>query len=60
MSDQILSLLADNGLLIGILIVIGLWFFVLRTRATRFDSKSEFDTMIAGGQPVVVEFFSNA
>ena len=60
MSDQILSLLAENGLLFGILTVIGLWFFVLRTTATKFDSKAEFDAMIAGGQPVVVEFFSNA
>jgi hypothetical protein len=49
----------NGGLVIAILLMIAVWFFVLRTRATQLDSKTQFDAMINGGQPVVVDFFSN-
>jgi hypothetical protein len=42
-----------------LLLLIGIWFFLLRTRATQLESKTQFDVMIKGGQPVVVDFFSN-
>lgn len=40
-------------------ILIGVWFFLLRTRATRLEGKDQFTTLLGGGQPVVVDFFSN-
>jgi hypothetical protein len=45
--------------LIVLLLLIGIWFFLLRTRATQLESKAQFDAMIKGGLPVVVDFFSN-
>ena len=42
-----------------ILVVIAIWFFLLRTRATEIGSKNDFDAMINSGQPVVLDFFSN-
>jgi hypothetical protein len=45
--------------LIVLLALIGIWFFLLRTRATQLESRHEFDTIIKAGQPVVVDFFSN-
>ncbi len=47
------------GPLIILLLLIGLWFLVLRTRATQLESRHQFDAVIKGGQPVVVDFFSN-
>ena len=49
----------DSATLGIILLVIGVWFFLLRTRGARLDATNEFDALIAGGRPVVVEFFSN-
>jgi hypothetical protein len=45
--------------LIVLLLLIGIWFFLLRTRATQLESKDDFDAMIKGGQPVIADFFSN-
>ena len=45
--------------LIVLLLLIGIWFFLLRTRATQFESKDDFDTMIKSGKPVIADFFSN-
>ena len=47
------------GPLIVLLLAIGVWFFLLRTRATQLDSKDEFDALIKGGEPVIADFFSN-
>ena len=38
--------------------VFGLW-LLLRIKATRLDSMSDFDAKVAQGQPLVLEFFSN-
>jgi thiol-disulfide isomerase/thioredoxin len=38
--------------------VVGLW-LLLRNKATRLDSMSDFDAKVAKGQPLVLEFFSN-
>ena len=45
--------------LIVVLLLIGIWFFLLRTQATQLESKEQFEAVITGGQPVVVDFFSN-
>ena len=45
--------------LIVLLVLIGIWFFLLRTRATQLESKAQFEAMIKAGQPVVVDFFAN-
>jgi len=50
----------DNIALWLVVLLAGVWFFLLRTRGARLDSKDQFDSLIAAGQPVVVEFFSNA
>jgi hypothetical protein len=39
---------------------VGLWWFVLRTKATSLQSPEDFDAIVREGQPVVAEFFSNA
>jgi hypothetical protein len=49
----------NNGPIFLILALVAVWFFILRTRASQLDSQVQFDSMIAGGQPVVVDFFSN-
>jgi hypothetical protein len=42
-----------------VLVFMGVWFFLLRTQATRLRSGDEFDRLINTGQPVIVDFFSN-
>jgi hypothetical protein len=49
----------SNGPLLLILVLAAIWFLLLRTPATRFETKADFEALAAGGQPVVVEFFSN-
>ena len=48
----------NAGVLI-VLLLIGIWFLLLRTRATEIESRDEFEAMINGGKPLVVDFFSN-
>ncbi len=45
--------------LIVFLLLIGIWFFLLRTRATQLESKDEFEAIVNSGQPVIADFFSN-
>ena len=45
--------------LIVLVVLFGIWFFLLRTQATQLESKDQFEAVIKGGQPVVVDFFSN-
>jgi hypothetical protein len=59
MSAKMIGLLRENALFLGFLAVLLVGFVVLRTRDARLASLDEFDVLIAGGQPVVVEFFSN-
>jgi len=44
---------------IMIAVLAAVWFLFLRTRATPIESPAEFESLIVGGQPVVVDFFSN-
>jgi hypothetical protein len=41
------------------LLLIAIWYFFLRTRATQLESRYQFETIIKGGKPVIVDFFSN-
>ena len=59
MSERILAFVRENALFLVILVALAGAFVLLRTRGTALASVSEFDTAIAAGQPVVVEFYSN-
>lgn len=59
MSAKVINLLRENALFLGFLAVLVVGFLVLRTRGSDLASLEEFDALIAGGQPVVVEFYSN-
>jgi hypothetical protein len=59
MNAKVMNLLRENALFLGFLAVLVLGFLVLRTRGSKLASLAEFDALIAGGQPVVVEFYSN-
>jgi hypothetical protein len=59
MSAKLIALLRENALFLGFLAVLLGGFLVLRTKGSSLASLNEFDALIAGGQPVVVEFFSN-
>ena len=59
MSAKVLSLLRAHALLLAVLAVLPGGFLLLRTRGSKLGSVDEFDALIAGGQPVVVEFYSN-
>jgi hypothetical protein len=59
MRIKMINLLRENALFLGFLTVLVVGFLVLRTRGSDLASLDEFDALIAGGQPVVVEFYSN-
>jgi len=59
MNAKLISLLRENALFLSFLAVLVIGFLFLRTRGTRLASLEEFDALIAGGEPVVVEFYSN-
>jgi hypothetical protein len=59
MLAQLGSLLRGNALFIAVLLLIISAFVFLRTKGADLESTDELDTLLAGGQPVVVEFFSN-
>ena len=59
MNPKVINLLRENALFLGFLAVLIVGFLVLRTRGSKLASLDEFDALIAGGQPFVVEFYSN-
>ena len=59
MSAKVINVLRENALFLGFLAVLVAGFLVLRTRGAKLASLEEFDALIAGGQPVLVEFYSN-
>jgi hypothetical protein len=59
MNAKVINLLRENALFLSFLAVLVVGFLVLRTRGTQLASLAEFDSLIAAGQPVVVEFYSN-
>jgi hypothetical protein len=59
MNARVLGLLRENALFLTVLVVLVGGFLFLRTKGTQLGSTDEFETLISGGQPVVVEFYSN-
>jgi hypothetical protein len=59
MNAKVLGLLRENALFLTVLVVLAGGFLFLRTRGSNLGSVDEFETLISGGQPVVVEFYSN-
>ncbi len=56
---RLLGCIGANFILIVIVVALAAAFVLLRTPASNLSSLSEFDTAIAGGQPALVEFYSN-
>jgi len=54
-----MQLVKDNLFLIILILVLVVAYFALRNRPSDVASLKEFDSIISGGQPVVVEFYSN-
>jgi hypothetical protein len=59
MNEQVMAFVRENGLFVAVLLGIIAAFVLLRTKGTQLASVSELDALLAKGQPVVVEFFSN-
>ncbi len=59
MLEQIVDLIRQNTLFVLVLLGLVGAFLFLRTRGTQLESVDEFDALLATGQPVVVEFYSN-
>ncbi len=59
MLEQIVDLIRQNTLFVLVLLGLVGAFLFLRTRGTQLGSVDEFDALLATGQPVVVEFYSN-
>ncbi|OQY22083.1 MAG: hypothetical protein B6I34_06455 [Anaerolineaceae bacterium 4572_32.1] len=60
MNNQILNFLRENAFFLIVLSAIVLAFVFLRTKGDDLASMDEFEARISAGQPVVVEFYSNA
>jgi hypothetical protein len=59
MEGQIVGFLRQNAVPIVVILALAAGFLLLRTRATQIDSMDAFEALIAGGEPVVVEFYGN-
>ena len=59
MNDQIAAFVRENALFLVVLLGLVGAFVLFRTKGTELESVDELDAMLANGQPVVVEFFSN-
>jgi hypothetical protein len=59
MNEQIVEFVRENAFIIVVLLGIAGAFIFLRTRGTELESVDALDHLLAGGQPVVVEFYSN-
>ncbi len=53
------NFIKENLPLIAVLFILIAAYFFLRTRPSPVESLDEFNALITGGKPVVVEFFSN-
>jgi hypothetical protein len=59
MGAKMMDFLRGNALFLGFLAVLVVGFLFLRTRGSNLGSVDEFDALVASGEPVVVEFYSN-
>jgi hypothetical protein len=57
--ERAIEFLGENWLFLLFLAVIAAAFFFLRSSPTDLANASEFDAILANGQPAVVEFYSN-
>lgn len=55
----ILRVARDNWLALSIIAVVIVAYLLLRTRPSDLTSLQELDNVISGGQPTLVEFYSN-
>lgn len=62
MSDvnhRLVQVVRDNWLLLLVLGALAVAFLVLRTPASAVETVAEVDAVLNGGQPALVEFYSN-
>jgi len=59
MNQQIAAFVRENALFLVVLLGLVGAFILFRTKGTELESVDELGAMLANGQPVVVEFFSN-
>jgi hypothetical protein len=59
LGGRVAGLVRDNWLLLLIVGALVVAFLVLRTPASAFGSVAEVDAILSGGQPTLVEFYSN-
>ncbi len=53
------NFLRENLPLLLVLLILATAYFLLRNRPSPVASLEEFNALVNGGKPVVVEFFSN-
>jgi hypothetical protein len=56
---QLSAWLRSNWILLIVLVLMASVFLLLRSTPSRVDSLDELSGRLAGGQPTVVEFYSN-
>jgi hypothetical protein len=59
MNEQLATFIRENALFLVVLLGLVGAFILFRTKGTAVASVDELDAMLANGQPVIVEFFSN-
>jgi hypothetical protein len=59
LAQHALRLFRENWLILLIVGAIGIAFLALRTPASDVASAAEVDAILEGGQPTLVEFYSN-
>ena len=53
------KLIKENLIVATVMLILAIAFFALRTTPTPLASMQDFDALTQGGQPVLVEFYSN-
>jgi hypothetical protein len=51
--------LKENGLVIAVIVVMVGGYLFLRTPGDKMASTEEFDALVTGGTPTLIEFYSN-
>lgn len=59
LAQGLIRLLRESWLVLLVLGAVAVAFFVLRTPASDVGSVAEVDAILSGGQPALVEFYSN-
>ena len=58
-SDVMKRFLKENGLVILVIAVMVGGYLFLRTPGDKMASTAEFDALVTGGTPTLIEFYSN-